>query len=63
MACSYYCNGHNYGAEYIGYPWLGILAMIHSTVNAGAALPIYLAGSGYNPILGPSMAGLVGGIP
>ena len=81
--------GHNYGTEYIGYPWLGILAMIifcvamgivegyatiklqsaipaamiHSTVNAGAALPIYLAGSGYNPILGPSMAGLVGGIP
>lgn len=81
--------GHNYGTEYIGYPWLGILtmivfcvamgivegyatiklnsaipaAMIHSTVNAGAALPIYLAASGYNPILGPSMAGLVGGIP
>lgn len=81
--------GHNYGTEYIGHPWLGILAMIvfcvamgivegyatiklnsaipaamiHSTVNAGAALPIYLAGSGYNPILGPSMAGLVGGIP
>ena len=38
-------------------------AMIHSTVNAGAGLPIYLANAGYNPILGPTMAGLLGGIP
>jgi len=79
--------GHNYGVEYIGYPWLGILAMtifcislgiiegyisikldsvipaamIHSTVNAGAALPIYLTKAGYNPILGPAITGLVGG--
>lgn len=81
--------GHNYGTDYIGYPWLGILAMIvfcvvlgivegyatiklnsaipaamiHSTVNASAALPIYLAVSGYNPLLGPAMTGLLGGIP
>ncbi|MEL1136045.1 type II CAAX endopeptidase family protein [Desulfitobacterium sp. THU1] len=81
--------GHNYGTEYIGYPWLGILAMIifcvvlgivegyatikmdsaipaamiHSTVNAGAALPVYLTVSGYNPLLGPAMTGLLGGIP
>ncbi|MGI1658255.1 MAG: CPBP family intramembrane glutamic endopeptidase [Desulfitobacterium sp.] len=81
--------GHNYGTEYIGYPWLGILAMIvfcvvlgivegyaaikmesaipaamiHSTVNAGAALPAYLTVSGYNPLLGPAMTGLLGGIP
>ncbi len=81
--------GHNYGTNYIGYPWLGILAMIifcvvlgiiegyatiklksavpaamiHSTVNAGAALPILLAKGGYNTLLGPAITGLVGGIP
>ncbi|MFA9380971.1 MAG: CPBP family intramembrane glutamic endopeptidase [Acetanaerobacterium sp.] len=81
--------GHNYGTDYVGYPWLGILAMIvfcvaigviegyisiklesaipaamiHSTVNAGAALPIYMTIGGYNPVLGPTIAGLVGGLP
>lgn len=81
--------GHNYGIDYIGYPWLGILAMIvfcvvlgviegyvtiklescipaamiHSTVNAGAALPIFLAKVGYNTLLGPAITGLVGGLP
>jgi membrane protease YdiL (CAAX protease family) len=81
--------GHNYGTNYIGYPWLGILAMIvfcvvlgviegymsiklesaipaamiHSTVNAGAALPIFLAKGGYNPLLGPAITGIVGGLP
>ncbi|WP_425806841.1 type II CAAX prenyl endopeptidase Rce1 family protein [Desulfitobacterium sp. Sab5] len=81
--------GHNYGTDYMGYPWLGILAMIvfcvvlgviegyvtiklescipaamiHSTLNAGAALPIYLAKSGYNTLLGPAITGLVGGLP
>lgn len=80
--------GHNYGIDYFGYPWLGILAMIvfcvalgviegyvsiklesaipaamiHSTVNAGAALPILLAQDGYNPLLGPAITGLVGGL-
>lgn len=38
-------------------------AMIHSAVNAGAGLPIYMIKSGYNPILGPSITGLVGGLP
>jgi membrane protease YdiL (CAAX protease family) len=38
-------------------------AMIHSTVNAGAALPIIFAKSGYNPILGPAITGLIGGLP
>lgn len=38
-------------------------AMIHSSVNAGAAFPIYLVKAGYNPIIGPTMAGLLGGIP
>lgn len=81
--------GHNYGTNYAGYPWFGILAMIvfcvilgiiegyaaiklesafpaamiHSTVNAGAALPIILAKGGYNTLLGPAITGLFGGIP
>lgn len=81
--------GHNYGTNYVGYPWLGILAMIvfcvvlgviegyisikfesvipaamiHSTVNAGAALPCYLAKGWYNTLLGPAITGLVGGLP
>ncbi|WP_349670868.1 type II CAAX endopeptidase family protein [Lacrimispora sp.] len=38
-------------------------AMIHSTVNAGAALPIVFAKSGYNPLLGPAITGLIGGLP
>jgi membrane protease YdiL (CAAX protease family) len=81
--------GHNYGIDYVGYPWLGILAMIvfcvvlgviegyisiklesaipaamiHSTVNAGAALPVYLAKGSYSTLIGPSITGLVGGLP
>lgn len=81
--------GHNYGTDYPGYPFLGILAMvvfcvslgiiegytfikmksvipaamIHSLVNAGAAFPVYFIKDGYNPILGPTITGLVGGIP
>lgn len=81
--------GHNFGTDYIGYPWLGILvmtlfcvvlgviegyisiklksaipaAMIHSTVNAGAALPIIMTKSGYNTLLGPTIVGVVGGLP
>jgi len=38
-------------------------AMIHSTVNAGAALPIIFAKSGYDPLLGPAITGLIGGLP
>lgn len=38
-------------------------AMIHSAVNAGAGLPIYLAKSGTNPLLGPAITGLIGGLP
>ncbi|MDD4541689.1 MAG: CPBP family intramembrane metalloprotease [Eubacteriales bacterium] len=81
--------GHNYGTDYWGYPWLGILAMIffcvvlgtiegyisiklqsaipaamiHSTVNAGAALPIYMLKGSYNTLLGPAIVGLIGGLP
>jgi membrane protease YdiL (CAAX protease family) len=81
--------GHNYGTGYVGYPWLGILAMIvfcvvlgiiegyvaiklasvipaamiHSVLNAGGGLPIYLAKSGYNTLLGPAVTGLIGGLP
>lgn len=38
-------------------------AMIHSLVNAGAAFPVYFIKDGYNPILGPAITGLVGGLP
>jgi len=38
-------------------------AMIHSSVNAGAGLPLLLAGAGYPAILGPAITGLLGGIP
>lgn len=38
-------------------------AMIHSAVNAGAGLPIYLAKGGYNTLLGPAITGFVGGLP
>ena len=38
-------------------------AMIHSTVNAGAALPGIFIKSGYNPLLGPAVTGLIGGLP
>ena len=81
--------GHNYGTEYVGYPFLGIFAMvvfcivlgiiegyasirmnsaipaamIHSAVNAGAGLPLYFIKGTYNPILGPAITGLLGGIP
>jgi len=38
-------------------------AMIHSTVNAGAALPISLLKGSYNTLLGPAITGLIGGLP
>lgn len=38
-------------------------AMIHSTVNAGAALPIYLIKGSYNMLLGPAITGLIAGLP
>ncbi|WP_444641135.1 hypothetical protein ACRQU7_12145 [Caproiciproducens sp. R1] len=38
-------------------------AMIHSTVNAGAALPILLIKGSYNTLLGPAITGIIGGLP
>ena len=38
-------------------------AMIHSTVNAGAGLPLYFVKSGYNTLLGPAITGIIGGLP
>jgi len=38
-------------------------AMIHSTINAGAALPIIMAKGNYNPLFGPTIVGLLGSIP
>ena len=37
--------------------------MIHSLLNAGAGFAIFLSKAGYNPILGPTLAGFLGGIP
>lgn len=38
-------------------------AMIHSAVNAGAGLAILMAKSGSNPLLGPAITGIIGGLP
>lgn len=38
-------------------------AMIHSAVNAGAGLPVLLVKGGHNPVLGPAVTGLIGGLP
>lgn len=38
-------------------------AMIHSTLNAGAALPILLSTGTESPLLGPAVTGLLGGAP
>ncbi len=57
--------------------WLGVIegyatlklnsaipaAMIHSTINAGAGLAILMAKSGSNPLLGPAITGIIGGLP
>jgi len=57
--------------------WLGIIegyatiklnsvipaAMIHSAINAGAGLAIVIAKTGSNPLLGPAITGLLGGLP
>jgi hypothetical protein len=37
--------------------------MIHSMVNASAAFPLYFIKDGYNPILGPAITGVIGGLP
>lgn len=38
-------------------------AMIHSLINAGAAFPLYFIKDTYNPLLGPAVTGLIGGLP
>ena len=38
-------------------------AMIHSSVNAGAGLSLYLIKGSYNTLLGPAITGLIGGLP
>jgi membrane protease YdiL (CAAX protease family) len=80
-------QGHNYGTQYPGYPWLGILAMTiftigagtflgwatlkagsvwpavigHAAINGIAGLGIILSTGEPNPVLGPTVAGLIGG--
>ncbi len=38
-------------------------AMIHSVINAGGGLTILLVKGAYNPLLGPAVTGLIGGLP
>lgn len=38
-------------------------AMIHSVLNAGAGLPLYLVKGEYNMLLGPAVTGFIGGLP
>jgi len=81
--------GHNYGLEYIGYPFTGLAVMVwftltvgiffgwlshksgsvwpaviaHGALNGIAGIGLLFVRSGFSPLLGPSPAGLVGGIP
>ena len=83
--------GHNYGLDYPGYPWMGIIAMCiftfsagvilswltentgsiwpaalgHGAINAAAGLPILFlsASTPYNQLLGPSLSGVIAGLP
>lgn len=80
--------GHNYGLEYAGAPWLGIVAMtwfttmlgilmawvvlkarsvwpaviIHGAVNGTAGIVVFMTQGSPNLILGPAIAGFIGGI-
>ena len=38
-------------------------AMVHSAINAGAALPLLVAKVGINQVIGPTITGLIGGLP
>jgi membrane protease YdiL (CAAX protease family) len=81
--------GHNYGLEYPGAPWLGILAMIwftfvfgtfigwatlrarsvwpavigHGALNGIAGIALFFIQGSPNPVLGPSVVGLIGSLP
>lgn len=80
--------GHNYGLDYPGAPWLGLLAMVwftfllgtflgwavlkggsvwpavigHGAVNGIAGIAGFFVTGDPNPILGPSIAGLIGSV-
>jgi membrane protease YdiL (CAAX protease family) len=80
--------GHNYGLNYAGFPWLGMLAMVwftlgcgtflgwaalrsgsvwpavigHGAINGIAALGALLVQGQPNPLLGPTVAGIIGSI-
>lgn len=80
--------GHNYGLDYPGFPFLGLLAMVwftftlgtflgwltlkagsvwpavfgHAATNGMAGLGLLFIQGEPNPILGPSVAGIIGGI-
>ncbi len=85
----YVLGGLNYGLEYEGYPYLGILLMTlfcimigcfhsfvtirtgscipaiiaHGAINATYAAGIYFTKDGGDPLLGPSVAGILSMIP
>ena len=84
-------RGHNYGLDYAGFPWMGVVMMcvfctavgtlLHAlTERCGSIWPAALAHGGLNAmisapmmflpsaeagsrLLGPTVAGLVGGVP
>lgn len=84
-------RGHNYGLDYPGFPWLGVLMMCvfcisvgtllhYLTIKSGSIWPASLAHAGLNALaaapmmflpsaasgsrlLGPSVAGLLSGLP
>jgi uncharacterized protein len=79
-------QGHNYGLEYPGVPWLGMLAMVwftfalgtflgwanlkagsvwpavigHGAINGIAGIAVLFVQGDPNPVLGPSVAGVIG---
>ena len=81
-------QGHNYGLEYSGYPWAGMLMMLvfttalgtflgwvtlrsgsvwpavigHAAINGMGALPALFTLGQPNMLLGPMVAGIIGGI-
>jgi membrane protease YdiL (CAAX protease family) len=81
--------GHNYGLDYPGFPWTGMLAMTwftivfgtfigwaslragsmwpavigHGALNGIAGLALLVSKGQPNPLLGPSIVGLIGSIP
>ncbi|SMC40737.1 CPBP family intramembrane glutamic endopeptidase [Papillibacter cinnamivorans] len=65
LAMIVFCFGLGVLEGYISIRMKSVIpaAMIHSAVNAGAAMPVYMMKGSYYSILGPALTGFVGGIP